>query len=443
MAYQLVFTSYPTSLIRGRSGFSTVARSADMPEKLASAVERLSAYSASSGVVYSHRILFFSNARWHVLSRTCDSGTDYTNRNNYIAHHIVVSDDEASSLLNPAEILLNWKGWVSSWSGEPRFIGDVKDLGALETKRSLPAKLWAEMFGDAGKAALLGASSACIRAGVRDAETLLALFSESMMAFVDSSSAWDCTFSTYAESGDDVLWKGGDFDISVRCVADISALRALEAPAGRAAEYARSGEKTNREKYNLTVGAYKGHSRPFEVVQKGKDDASNIKYYIASAIATSLVIICTLAYLFLSDEASSEESFGANKNPLPLPEPAAVQPAKPAAKSEEKTLLQTIEYARALIEGNKFSDAMSAWEKSPYAVENPDYAAQLLSDISARAQYLLNYAERTLAAGGEDSAKRASEHLEAVEGALNLKNLPKRESISKRLGTLKARIRQQ
>ena len=34
MAFQLIYTSSPTSLTMGRTGFSTVARSKSMPEKL-------------------------------------------------------------------------------------------------------------------------------------------------------------------------------------------------------------------------------------------------------------------------------------------------------------------------------------------------------------------------------------------------------------------------
>ncbi len=446
MAYQLVFTSYPTSLTYGRSGFSTVARSVGMPEKLSSAVERLSSYDAPSGTVYSHRVLQFSNTLWHVLSATRDSGVDYTNRNNYVAHHLVLSDDEVPFLPNPAEIILNWKGWISSWSGSPRFIDNVEGLKSIGTKRSLPAKLWGEMFGDAGKAALLGDSPACIRARVSDAETLLALFSESMMASIDSASVWNRTFSTYANMADDVLWKGGDFGPATDCVADIPSLIAMDAPSCRAAEYARSGEKTNREKYNLTVKTYKGNSRGFEVV-RGKNSELSAKYfYMASAVATFVVVVCTLVYFLFVDNSRSSEFLEATESGLPIiarvESPSTESDPGSESESMKRTLLQTIDCARALVEANKFSDAISVWEESPYAKNNPNYAAQLLSDISSRIQYLLNYAERILSAGGENSLKLASSQLEAVRGALDLKNIPKRESILKRWGTLKERIEQ-
>ena len=115
MAYQLIYTSYPMSLVNGRTGFSTVARTREMSEKLSSAIERCSVYDVSRGVVYTHRILNVGGKSWHVLSRITDSGVDYTNRNNYIAHHLALSADEISGLANPAEILMQWNGWKSSW----------------------------------------------------------------------------------------------------------------------------------------------------------------------------------------------------------------------------------------------------------------------------------------------------------------------------------------
>ncbi len=295
MAYQLVYTSSPTSLNRGRSGFSTVARSADMPEKLASAVERLSAYDASSGVVYSHKIITFASARWHILSRTCDSGVDYTNRNNYIAHHLVISDDEISSLANPADVILNWSGWLSSWSGEPRYIDNAENLCSIENSTKPPAKLWAQIFGDASCAALLSSSGACIKASPSNAQTLLNLFSESLSLFVKPAQAWDISFSTYSPTGGDVMWRGVDAQSAVRCVADIQQGKAMTPPSGRLAEYAKSGEMTNREKYNLNVSEYKKPTSSFKVVEN-TDEPSFAIYYIASAVITLLILISALIY---------------------------------------------------------------------------------------------------------------------------------------------------
>ena len=110
MAFQLVYTSYPVSLSVGRSGFSTVARSSDMPEKLVVKVEKCGIYDSRAPIIYSHRIVEANGGKWHVLSRVCDSGTDYTNRNNYIAHHLVISSEEAMKLgVVSADILRDWR----------------------------------------------------------------------------------------------------------------------------------------------------------------------------------------------------------------------------------------------------------------------------------------------------------------------------------------------
>ena len=136
MAFQLIYTSAPKSLIVGRTGFSTVARSKEMSEKLASAVERCSTYDIGTGEIFSHRILSLADGTWHILTRISDAGVDYTNRNNYIAHHLILSSSEIEGLANPAEILAQWKGWKTSWNEEPRYIDSVSDLHTIKTKNS-------------------------------------------------------------------------------------------------------------------------------------------------------------------------------------------------------------------------------------------------------------------------------------------------------------------
>lgn len=157
MAYQLIFTSSPVSLTTGRTGFSTVARTSGMPEKLAAAVERCSVYEAARGAVYSHRILSVGSQKWYLLSKIKDAGVDYTNRNNFLAHHLILSPEEAVQLnSNPAEILLFWGGWLGSWSGEPRYIEPPQGLSEIKEKAELPAREWEKIFSDAGKPRCLG-----------------------------------------------------------------------------------------------------------------------------------------------------------------------------------------------------------------------------------------------------------------------------------------------
>ena len=69
MAYQLIYTSAPASLTLGRTGFSTVARTRDMPEKLAAAVERCGVYEIGSGEVFSHKTLQYGGQTWQSRNR--------------------------------------------------------------------------------------------------------------------------------------------------------------------------------------------------------------------------------------------------------------------------------------------------------------------------------------------------------------------------------------
>ena len=69
MAYQLIYTSYQSSLVQGRTGFSTVARSVSMPERLVAEIERISQYDIEKGTVFAHRIISLSAQVYHVLTR--------------------------------------------------------------------------------------------------------------------------------------------------------------------------------------------------------------------------------------------------------------------------------------------------------------------------------------------------------------------------------------
>ena len=197
MAYQLIYTSYPQSLVHGRTGFSTVARCRNMSERLVAEIERASQYDMSSGTVYAHRRISVGAETYHVLTRTKDCGSDYTNRNNHVAHHIVLSAEEASKCaLNPADIMLNYPSWCAAFTGAPRFLPeiDAREFDKYQAS-TLPAQTWRKIFGDCAYAAVLG-DSAQICARVDDADLLLKLFAESLLLARLNRADWDATFTT-------------------------------------------------------------------------------------------------------------------------------------------------------------------------------------------------------------------------------------------------------
>ena len=309
MAYQLIYTSHPTSLTHGRSGFSTVARSRGIGDALANLVERCVRYDSTiaGDPVLAHSVVKLGASTWHVLTRARDCGTDYTNRNNYIAHHLVISEDEVGLLPSPADVALCWDGWLDSWQGEPRFVDDV-DLSGLNPPKRLPAGEWGKLFGDCGCAALLGMFSAEIVAGRGDGGLLLALFAESMALFINRADSWGITFTTCDFPGgsvSDFMWRGVR-QPSASAVADLTRRKSLPAPAGRGAEYARSGEMNNREKYNLTVEGPKFGQRRFEVVNVDSGKNAYAVPVLTGLVVGLLIIVAALLFVNFAYADSSE-----------------------------------------------------------------------------------------------------------------------------------------
>lgn len=159
MALELIYTSAPRGLKAGSSGYCTVARTRGLREDLAAALERRSLYAHepgdSSPVYFSFRALSLGGVSWRVLSRAQDAGLDFTGRRHYLVHHLVLDPSEEPSGLQPAEILLGWRGWRDTWEGTPE---ELETLPAADWCRDvprirLPGQEWKRQVGDAGWAA--------------------------------------------------------------------------------------------------------------------------------------------------------------------------------------------------------------------------------------------------------------------------------------------------
>ncbi len=436
MAYQLVYTSNPKSLVIGRTGFSTVARTKDMPEKLASAVERCGVYDINKGEIFSHQIIQYSGNNYHILTRMCDAGVDYTNRNNYIAHHIVLDESEIEELANPAEILTQWSGWLNEWKGDPRFIGEPEGLKSIKTKNSLPAKTWKKYFDAPSKAALLFNEHATIVASIKDARVLLNLFSESMLLNINPNDAWLNTFTTSfstSENPSQYMWRA----VSEAENASINLITrtSQSVPDSRAAQYATSGQMNNRERLNLKVKAPVQNIN-FKVMQteSQKDLANNKIIYIASAICTFIALgFC--GYIAL-DFTSTTEDNSNQGTPKPLPtlqiekanENSSVEKIENDSKVNEpqKSLLETMNLAREKIENDEYLEALKVWDASPHAQSNSELREDLLNDIGSRIDSLLRAAESELALDSGD--QKAIEILAKVRNALDINGINRKET---------------
>lgn len=126
--FQLVYTSSPRLLEAGKTGFGTVARNRQLPAPLVSHLERISSFDRASGInshVY-YSVFRMGALYYHIFSRVGDSGVDYTQRTNHIAHHWILPDENVTndgfSHTTPAGILQALQNnWLLSWNGNPQW----------------------------------------------------------------------------------------------------------------------------------------------------------------------------------------------------------------------------------------------------------------------------------------------------------------------------------
>ena len=420
MAYQLIYTSYSSSLVQGRTGFSTVARCKSMPERLVNEVERISQYDIAHGTVYAHRIIRLASACYHILSRTKDCGVDYTNRNNYIAHHLIFSETELETIeANPAEIMLGYNQWVDSFSGEPRYIEELSssDFSRYATVK-LPAKTWLEVFGDSAYAAVLG-NSASIDVDVKDSSLLLHLYAEALALLKHSRQDWNRTFTTHLLPADN----SSDFNWRTECesssLADVSlrSRKCKNIPVGRMAEYARTGIATNSEKYNLKVKQNIVRERQFNVV--ASSELSNKPIIFASIIGCIIILVAVVYFFMPSKEDNTDVKF---QQPQQIKKPlvsieefsdkqVVVLPTK------KESLSQVISNAREKISNGAFDEAIEYWNKSQYASSHTKYRQELEDDISTTIKSMLRYAENVSlnSMASETEKSKALKNLMIVE----------------------------
>src|SRR4051794_10543 len=127
MTHELLYTSAPRGLQPGSQGFCTVAATRGIPNALLKKLESLSAYrevfapldrrAGLNPVVSSHLILNLAGERYHVLSRICSAGLDYTQRTNKFAHHVAFRKGDLPRI-GPAALLSQPGFMETRWDGE-------------------------------------------------------------------------------------------------------------------------------------------------------------------------------------------------------------------------------------------------------------------------------------------------------------------------------------
>lgn len=206
MIQELVFTSAPRGLQRGKSGFCTVASTPGMAANLAKLLESLSGYrhlnppgsEASGGnpIVYSHLRAQVGGQKLSILSRIADAGMDYSNRSNKIAHHIVI--DGTSELPGGPAHLLEREGlFRHQWQSDPQTLPERRIEGVAASPQ--PCVTWQHVAGDAGWAgALIGGllTQRPVYLIVTPETPALRLVSEAI-DLLPARLQWQATFSTF------------------------------------------------------------------------------------------------------------------------------------------------------------------------------------------------------------------------------------------------------
>ena len=215
MAQQLIFTSTPQGLEPGRSGYCTVARHKDLRHRLVRELERLSVYDfgqqtgANRADICIFRKVPLGSEEFYVLTKICDAGLDYTNRTNYLAHHLILDGFEIATCPSPAEIFLNWAGWLRSWPDGPKYFEEEESVNLTSFKSSglVPCQSWLQVTNDPGNAASLVSPELVkpivIEGKADNSNTLLTLFAESSALLKISLDAWDFSFTTFLQGNDD------------------------------------------------------------------------------------------------------------------------------------------------------------------------------------------------------------------------------------------------
>ena len=178
-----------------------MARSENMRPGLIQLLEQSSVYahrtSAPHPNIYSYRTVVLTGTTFKILSVIREAGLDFTGRTNFLAHHLVFEPGELLGKNSPAEILLFWDGWKSSWEGEPESLPPIS-VPLVQTLEP-PSKNWESLMGDAALAASPYAFSAgCWWISGRLEETkILVLMGESLRLSATIDELWSRSFTTY------------------------------------------------------------------------------------------------------------------------------------------------------------------------------------------------------------------------------------------------------
>ena len=214
MAFELIYTSAPQGIRQGSSGFCVVACTKGMGAGLIAKLENLSAYKPvyphydpnawENPVSCSHCVVGGGGGSYHVLSRICFNGLDYTKRSNKLASHIVLSENEMNALASGPAAPFFQTGLFREESWEIK--SELYDRQVDILASNLPAgkcAAWERFTGDAGWGGVLAEhflaspqGTACVLFDPLRHKKLIELVQESIL-LLPRQMRWSVTFNTY------------------------------------------------------------------------------------------------------------------------------------------------------------------------------------------------------------------------------------------------------
>ena len=214
MAYELVYTSAPAGIRPGSSGFCVVACTENIPAALAGQLEKLSAYkpyfpeydelAAENPVACAHLTAVSGGQSYHLLSRICHNGLDYTGRSNKLASHLALARTEAQKIVDGPAALFLCPGLFREADWEIKATVYPEQLVVPEAVIPVGiATAWEKVTGNAGGAGVLAESWQEEKAAVVylvfdpcQPVPAVQMIHESL-SLLPSTQRWQVTFNTY------------------------------------------------------------------------------------------------------------------------------------------------------------------------------------------------------------------------------------------------------
>ncbi len=215
MSYELIYTSQQKGLIPGSSGFCIVAHTEGLVANVANVLVSCSGYkplypahSESANLnptAYCHYLWSGNGKKYSIVSRVGFAGIDYTQRDNKLAHHLVLEHDrDLKGHGAGVGWFFNSEFFLKEWNDEPHLINHPPIVKNSYFDAPQRIVVWKEL---AGSEAIAGVIAQIFREKSKKniyvicnefTKTLQLVYE--VLALLTPEERWDFTFNTYAES---------------------------------------------------------------------------------------------------------------------------------------------------------------------------------------------------------------------------------------------------